>query len=361
MSGSTRTKVCTAIAGTNIALVKYWGKRDAALNLPANGSLSLTLAELGTRTSVRFVDGADADRVTLSGAPADARFRARVVTFLDRVRARAGIAAHAEVATENSVPTASGLASSASGFAALALAASRAAGLDLSASELSELARLGSGSAARSIFGGFVEMARGERADGRDAVASPVGLHDDGPTSHFASDLRLVVAITAAGEKSEGSTSAMDRTASTSPFFPAWVASVPADLAEARAAIAARDLARLGVVAERSALRMHATAMAADPAIVYWNGATVAAIHATRGLRARGVRAYFTIDAGPHVKVLCTVADAGEVASALASVPGVLRTITAAPGPGARLADAHLFEAHERGGYAPEAQARSAP
>ncbi len=357
MSGSTRTRVWTAIAGTNIALVKYWGKRDAALNLPANGSLSLTLAELGTRTSVHFVDGADADRVTLGGAPADARFRARVVTFLDRVRARAGISAHAEVATENSVPTASGLASSASGFAALALAASRAAGLDLSASELSELARLGSGSAARSIFGGFVEMARGERTDGRDAVASPLGLRDDGPPW----DLRLVVAITAAGEKAEGSTSAMDRTASTSPFFPAWVASVPADLAEARAAIAARDLPRLGVVAERSALRMHATAMAADPAIIYWNGATVAAIHATRGLRARGVRAYFTIDAGPHVKVLCAAADADEVASALGSVPGVLRTITAAPGPGVRLADAHLFEAHERGGHAPEAQARSAP
>ena len=356
MSGSTRTRICTAIAGTNIALVKYWGKRDAALNLPANGSLSLTLAELGTRTSVRFIDGADADRVTLGGAAADARFHARVVTFLDRVRARAGIAARAEVATENSVPTASGLASSASGFAALALAASRAAGLDLPASELSELARLGSGSAARSIYGGFVEMARGERADGRDAVASPLGLRDDGP----AWDVRLVVAITAAGEKAEGSTSAMDRTASTSPFFPAWVASVPADLAEARAAIAARDLPRLGTVAERSALRMHATAMAADPAIIYWNGATVAAVHATRALRARGLRAYFTIDAGPHVKVLCAATDAGEVAAALGNVPGVLRTITAAPGTGARLADAHLFEPHERGGHASEAQAGSA-
>ncbi len=356
VSSPARPRACTAIAGTNIALVKYWGKRDAALNLPANGSLSLTLAELGTRTSVRFVDGADADRVTLGGAPADPRFRARVIAFLDRVRARAGIAAGAEVATENTVPTASGLASSASGFAALALAGSRAAGLQLSQTELSELARLGSGSAARSIYGGFVEMARGERADGRDAVASPLSLRDDGPPW----DVRLVVAITASGEKAEGSTSAMDRTASTSPFFPAWVASVPADLAEARAAIAAHDLASLGAVAERSALRMHATALAADPAIVYWNGATVAAIHATRGLRARGTAAYFTIDAGPHVKVLCAAADAGDVAAALANVPGVLRTITASPGSGARLADTHLFEPHERGAPAPDAQARSA-
>ncbi len=135
---------------------------------------------------------------------------------------------------------------------------------------------------------------------------------------------------------------------------------MPADLAEARAAIAARDLPRLGAVAERSALRMHATALAADPAIVYWNGATVAAIHAVRGLRARGIAAYFTIDAGPHVKVLCAAADAGAVAAALATVPGVLRTITASPGPGARLAGADVLGAHERPGHAPEARARSA-
>jgi diphosphomevalonate decarboxylase len=358
---------CTAQAGTNIALVKYWGKRDAALNLPATGSLSLTLAELGTRTTVRFLeedDHADADGVTLNGAPADARVRARVSAFLDRVRARAGISQRAEVVSENSVPTAAGLASSASGFAALALAASRAAGLDLTSAELSELARLGSGSAARSIFGGFVEMARGERADGRDAVAAPLGRVDGDAASeasaHVPWDVRLVVAITAAGEKAEGSTSAMDRTARTSPFYPAWVASAPGDLIEARAAIAARDLARLGAVAERSALRMHATALAADPPILYWNAATVAAIHATRGLRARGIAAYFTIDAGPHVKLLCAAADAAAVAAAMADVPGVLRTITASPGPGAHLVDARVADARVAAATPAAASARSA-
>ena len=346
---------CTAIAGTNIALVKYWGKRDAALNLPATGSLSLTLKEMGTRTTVRFGprgDGAEGgggdgggegDRVTFNGAPADARVRARISAFLDRVRARAGIVQPAEVITENSVPTAAGLASSASGFAALALAASRAAGLNLTPAELSELARLGSGSAARSIFGGFVVMARGERADGRDAVAAPVGPSAldaalEGPAGDRPPwELRLVVAVTAVGEKALGSTAAMDSTARSSPFYPAWVASSAGDLAEAREAIVARDLARLGGVAERSALRMHATAMAAEPAILYWNGATVAAIHATRALRASGVAAYFTIDAGPHVKVLCAAADAPRIASALGDVPGVLRTLIASPGPGARV------------------------
>jgi diphosphomevalonate decarboxylase len=324
----------TAVAGTNIALVKYWGKRDEALNLPATGSLSLTLDRLGTRTRVAFDGGAgDSDRVTLDGAPAAPKFAARATTFLDRVRARAGIDARATVETVNSVPTASGLASSASGFAALALAAARAAGLDLSLVELSELARQGSGSAARSIFGGFAEMSRGTRPDGRDAVAHAL---DAGAGW----DVRLVVAITAAGEKTIGSTAAMARTASTSPYYQAWVDGVDADLAAARAAIAARDLNALGAVAERSALRMHASAMAADPPILYWNAATVAAIGAVKALRDRGTAAFFTIDAGPHVKVLCAAADAEAVAAALGQTQGVLRTLIAAPGPGARVLEA---------------------
>ena len=323
----------TAFAGTNIALVKYWGKRDAGLNLPATGSLSLTLAELGSETTVRFGHDAgdgDGDRVLLGGSPAEPRFAGRVRAFLDLVRALAKIDLPAEVATRNTVPTAAGLASSAAGFAALALAASRAAGLRLRPAELSALARRGSGSAARSIFGGFVEMAPGTRADGSDAVA-----HSLADQSHW--DVRLCVAITAAGEKVIGSTTAMERTARSSPYYAAWLASVPADLALARAAVAGRDLASLGAVAERSATRMHACALAADPHILYWNPATLAALATVKELRARGTRAYFTIDAGPHVKVLCATADAPAVSAALASTPGVMQTLLLAPGPGARI------------------------
>jgi diphosphomevalonate decarboxylase len=327
-------RAATAVAGTNIALVKYWGKRDAALNLPAAGSLSLTLDGLGTRTTVRFVGTLDADRVTLNGGAAQPKEAARASKFLDRVRARAGIDARAEVTTENNMPTASGLASSASGFAALALAATRAAGLSLSPAELSELARLGSGSAARSIFGGFVEMAPGERADGRDAVAAPVAGGEAWP------DVRLVVAVTSNVAKALGSTEAMDRTARTSPFYDAWIAGVPVDLADARAAIAARDLPRLGAVTERSALRMHASAMAAEPGILYWSAATLAAVATVRELRATGVEAYFTMDAGPHVKVLCSAAHARTISDALSRTAGVLRTVIAAPGPGAHLVEA---------------------
>jgi diphosphomevalonate decarboxylase len=308
----------------------------------------LTLDRLGTRTRVAF-DGGDGsgDRVTLDGAPADPKVAARVSAFLDRVRARARIDARATVVTDNSVPTAAGLASSASGFAALALAATRAAGLDLPPGELSALARLGSGSAARSIFGGFVEMARGTRPDGADAIAHPVEPETAGRGQGSASagqawEVRLVVAITAAGEKAIGSTAAMKRTAQTSPFYAAWVSSVDTDLAAARASIARRDLGALGAVAERSALRMHATAMAADPAILYWNPATLAAIARVWALRQESpaTAAFFTIDAGPHVKVLCGAGEAERVAAALAAVPGVLRTLIAAPGPGARIVEA---------------------
>jgi diphosphomevalonate decarboxylase len=326
----------TARAGTNIALVKYWGKRDKVLNLPATGSLSLTLADLGSETRVRFAAGAGEpdgnDRVLLGGAPADPRFADRVRRFLDLVRARAHVRLPAEVSTTNTVPTAAGLASSASGFAALALAATRAAGLQLSPVELSVLARQGSGSAARSIFGGFVEMTAGTLTDGSDCHAHQLL----GPEAW---DLRLVVALTTRAEKPIGSTAAMDRTAATSPYYAAWIAATERDLPEARAAVATRDLGRLGPIAERSALRMHASALAADPAIIYWNPVTLAAIRAVLDLRAAGTSVYFTIDAGPHVKALCAAADAAAVEAALEEVPGVERTIVASPGPAAQVVE----------------------
>ncbi len=324
----------TARSGTNIALVKYWGKRDKALNLPATGSLSLTLADFGSETFVRFAPDAEApeggDRITLDGAPAPAKFADRVRRFLDLIRQQAQVGLPAEVRTTNSVPTAAGLASSASGFAALALAASRAAGLTLTPPELSALARQGSGSAARSIFDGFVEMAAGDAPDGSDAIA-----HQILPAEAW--DVRLLVAITSQGSKAIGSGEAMERTAQTSPYYAGWLQAVAQDLPAAREAVAAKDLPTLGQVAERSALRMHACAMAADPAIIYWNPVTLAVMETVRRLRAAGTQAYFTIDAGPHVKVLCAAGDSATVEPALAATPGVLRTLVLAPGPGAKI------------------------
>jgi diphosphomevalonate decarboxylase len=318
-----------AEARTNIALVKYWGKRDARLNLPAVGSLSLTLDGLTTRTEVRF-DGALAkDELSLNGAVETGAPLERVSKFLDLVRGLAGKSERAHVQSANDFPTAAGLASSASAFAALALAASRAARLTLDGRALSILARRGSGSAARSIFGGFVEMHKGARPDGEDAFAEPL----DG--AGF--DVRMVVAVTSHGAKSTLSTDGMRHTAETSPYYDAWVRSSDADLADARRAIAARDLELLGTVTERSALAMHASALAARPAVVYWNGATVEGLRAVERMRKSGLPAWFTCDAGPHIKALTDGAHAAEVARRLGEVDGVLGTRVCTPGAPARV------------------------
>jgi diphosphomevalonate decarboxylase len=318
----------TARSNVNVALVKYWGKRDPALNLPATGSISLTLDGLSVEARVSFGDGA-ADELTIDGEPARGDERARLERFLDIVRDEAGRSDAARVTTHSQVPRGAGLASSAAAFAALALAGSRAAGLRLDAPALSALARRGSGSAARSIFGGFVEWHRGERADGSDSVAEPLLAAAEW-------NLRVVVAITHGGPKAVSSRDGMAR-AGASPLYPAWVASVPGDLAEARAAIRARDLEALGHLAEHSALKMHAVGLAARPPLLYWKGATVECVHRVWSLRADGIPAFVTIDAGPQVKVLCRPDDAPHVAEALGAVPGVQRVLTCAPGGGAEV------------------------
>jgi diphosphomevalonate decarboxylase len=318
----------TARANINVALVKYWGKRDAALNLPATGSISLTLDGLGTEARVGFGAG-EADWLEVDGVPAVGNEAARLAGFLDVVRDGAGRRERARVAMRSHVPRGVGLASSAAAFAALALAASRAAGLVLDPCALSALARRGSGSAARSVFGGFVEWHRGTRADGADSVAEPLLAPE-------AWDVRVVVAITSTAPKAMPSREGMTRAAA-SPFYPAWLAGADADLAAARAAISARDLEALGLLAEHSALKMHAVGLAARPPLLYWRGATVDCLHRVWALRAEGVAAFFTIDAGPQVKVLCRPADAPRVTEALAGVGGVERVLTCGPGRGAEV------------------------
>jgi diphosphomevalonate decarboxylase len=191
------------------------------------------------------------------------------------------------------------------------------------------LARRGSASAARSIFGGLVLLPRGQHPDGEDCFATPL------PAGDWA--LRMVVAITPAGRKQMLSRDGMRATAETSPYYPAWLAQSEPDLEAARRAIATHDLERLGDVAERSCLAMHASAMAARPAIVYFSGVTIEGFHAVRGLRRAGVPAWFTCDAGPHVKALTDAAHADKVAARLAEVPGVVRTLVCSPGAGAEI------------------------
>lgn len=319
----------TVIAHPNIALVKYWGKRDPVLNLPAAGSLSVTLGPIHTRTHV--VWGQASDRIVLDEVDVTiGKAGLAMSAFLDRIRADHPSLGGAAVTTANDFPTAAGLASSSSGYAALALAATRAAGLDTPPSALSVLARLGSGSAARSVYGGFVRMNAGVAADGLDAHAEP--LFD---AEHW--DLRVVIALTTVGEKEVASRDGMNLTAETSPYYNAWIGTVAPAIDEATEAIAARDFARLAQTAEASAMQMHASALGAVPAVVYWNGTTLETLLAVRRWREReGLPVFFTIDAGPHVKVFTLAGHEQAVAARLEALPGIRGIVHARPAGPAR-------------------------
>ena len=322
----------TAQAQPNIALIKYWGKRDTRLNLPATGSLSITLDALWTRTRVAFDTSLRRDKLCLNGAD-DPATLARVSTCLDLLRRRAGTTTCARVDSCNNFPTAAGLASSASGFAALVVAADAELGLALDRRTLSMLARQGSGSAARSLFGGFVSMAAGQREDGADAVAEPVLDATEWP-------LEVAVAVTSHRRKNVGSGAGMESSRQTSPFYPTWVSTAATDLAAARDAVQARDFAALAEVSEHNCLKMHAVMQASRPPLLYWTGATVDCLQQIRVLRERdGVQVFFTIDAGAQVKAVCAPGAITTVVAALADIPGVEQVLTSGLGNGARLLD----------------------
>ena len=319
-----------ALAHPNFALSKYWGKREGAANLPAVPSLSITVDGLATRTRVRFDEPDGEDQVEIDGQEARGDTRRRVIELLDRVRRATGERRAASVVSRSDFPVASGLASSASAFAALALATVRALKLDWDDSRVSDLARRSSVSAARSVFGGFVELvagAPGSREDDQ-LAAIPIAPRDHMP-------LGILVAITSEERKAVGSTDGMRWTLERSPYAKAWIEEAPRLHARLRDALLARDFPRVGELAEASALAMHANAIAAG--ILYWNGATVNVLGAVRELRSAGIRAYATIDAGPHVKVLVTPDDVECAAAVVRATPGVLRVVKAHVGEGAKV------------------------
>jgi diphosphomevalonate decarboxylase len=315
------TGTATAVAHPNIALVKYWGKADAAMNLPETGSLSLTLDVFPTTTTVTLDDSLDDDGLDLDGRPANGTPLDRVRRFLDLVRAQAGRTEHARVVSHNTVPTGAGLASSASGFAALAAAASAAYGLPVDAVSLSRLARRGSGSASRSVLPGLAAWHEGDDAS---SYAVPVS----GPA------VAMVVATVDAGPKAVSSREAMRRSAATSPYYPAWVTSTRETLVAALAACAASDFTALGRLAETNAMRMHAAIQACDPPVRYLAPTSVRLFDRIATLRADGIDVWGTADAGPNVVAVCRPDDAQQVADALADLAPVT---VAHAGPGVRL------------------------
>lgn len=317
----------TAKANTNIALIKYWGKRDEKLFLPTNNSISITLDRFYTVTTVEFKKNITNDIFYLNNKKADKKEQIKISSFLDKIRDFSGTNFYAVVNSENKVPTAAGFASSASGFAALAAASIKALGLELDKSELSAIARQGSGSACRSIYGGYVEWEKGEKIDGKDSFAKRLLPETDW-------NISILSVLVNSNNKNISSREGMKRTVETSPFYSAWLDTVEKDLEITRKAIKYKDFKGLGEVVEKNALKMHATMLGAEPPILYWQGGTMDVIHHVRNLRLSGISAYFTIDAGANVKVLCHPSDEKKVYESLLKLESVQNVITCHPGKG---------------------------
>ncbi len=313
----------TAIAQPNIALIKYWGKRDLALNLPAVGSISITLDTLQTKVSIDLDGWLANDSLIVNGVEDPGRL-SRMTACLDNVLGVKRPSALIE--TQSNFPIAAGLASSASAFAAATLAAVAAASIDLDTQSLARLAGRASGSAARSFFGGFAEL-----ENCQDAIKlSSLCDAESWP-------LKVVVAITETGPKGTSSTEAMEISRKTSPFYSAWIERQVDDLATARKAIEERDFTTLAAVAEHNCLKMHSVMWASRPPIVFWNAATMRCLQTVRRLQQDGCHVFFTIDAGPQVKAVCQEEDMAAVRDALSKTAGVLEIMTTGLGPAAHL------------------------
>lgn len=319
------TSSSTAISHPNIAFIKYWGNRDNALRLPANGSISMNLGGLFTRTTVTF-NSSQRDSLIINEHSVTGKGLDRVSSILDLVRGMANMNERAEVSSVNNFPAGAGIASSAAAFAALALASSRAAGLTLSEGQLSRLARRGSGSASRSIPSGFVEWQMG--IGDNDSVAVSIA-----PPEHW--PLVDCIAIVNASHKKTGSTEG-HAIAGTSPLQNARVADTPRRLDICRRAILQKDFEAFANIIELDSDIMHSVMMTSNPPLMYWQAATVGIFHAVREWRNKELPVGYTVDAGANVHVICLAEYAKEVENRLRELPGVSDVLVAGVGGAAK-------------------------
>ncbi len=331
----------TVTAPANIAFIKYWGARDLDRAIPMNTSISMTLEHCVTQCTVETLDHGGEDEVWLAepdggfGTP-DPEFARRMRDQLDRIRQWAGRKEPVRVATRNSFPTAGGLASSASGFAALTLAAVGAFGKKPSPRDLSLLARRsGSGSACRSVFGGFVEWSTTANGSEEESYARQIADAD-----HW--DLRNVIAVVEIGPKTVSSIEG-HKLAPTSPYFTKRLELIPGRIEKVRKAIRERDLDALGPVIEEEAIDLHLITMSSHPPIFYWSPGSLAVLRAVRELRQEGLAAWATMDAGANVHVICDADSEDDVAERLEDLPAVGFVIRDGVGPGPEQEEEHLF------------------
>jgi len=321
----------TAIAPSNIALVKYWGKKDEKLKLPANGSLSINLSGLYTKTTVEFDTRLREDVVILNGTKSK-RPLDRIITHINLVRSMAKVPFFAKVVSENNFPIASGLASSASNFAALSLAAATAANLKLSQKELSILARIGSGSACRSIPDGFVEWLDGNTND----TSYAISLY---PPDYW--DLAIIAVVLSEKQKEITSTQGQIH-ALKSPFFNNRIERIPLKIKKMKNAIKKKQFTILGEMIESEALELHAIALSSTPPIIYWEPETVRLLKLVQTWRKAHLPVYFTIDAGPNIFLICQKQDLDQLKKKLLD-SGIKKYIVNVPSKGARIVSDHLF------------------
>lgn len=312
----------TAIAHPNIALIKYWGNQDHHLRLPSNGSISFNLGDLFTKTHIEFSEELKSDTLAINGKIQSGSSLERLTSFINIIREMAGKPYFANVESESNFPIGTGIASSAAAFAALSLAASAALGLNLSEMELSFLARRGSGSASRSVPGGFVEWLHAKHD--KDSFAISIA-----PENHW--DLVDLVAVVETEHKKVGSSEG-HRLAGTSIFQKPRVENATERLAIVRKAILEKDFTSLADTIELDSNMMHAVMMTSNPPIFYWNGASLKIMKLVRQLRDSGTPVCYTLDAGPNVHVITLKENSAAVSEALSQIGEIKRLIQSGVG-----------------------------
>jgi len=322
----------TAVAPSNIAFIKYWGRKDEKLRLPENGSLSMNLSNLLTTTTVEFNPDFKEDEIIINGQKEKIEGN-RAIKHLDRIRKIAKINLKAKVVTKNNFPTGTGLSSSASGFAALTLAGAKAAGLNLSEKELSILARQGSGSACRSIPNGFVEWLDGDTSE----TSYGVSLY---PENYW--DIIDVVAVVSRNKK-EVSTTEGQKLATSSPFFPVRLEKIKEKIKLIKKYLKEKNFVSFGELVEAEALELHAIMLTSTPSLIYWLPGTLKVMHAVKKWRQEGLQIYFTVNTGQDIHLICQRKDVAKVVKKAEEVSDVQETIINYCSKGARLISSNLF------------------
>ena len=322
----------TAVAPSNIAFIKYWGRKDEVLRLPENGSISMNLSNLLTITTVEFTPEFKEDSVIINNQKEENQ-GSRAIKHLDRIIKIAKINYKARVVTRNNFPIGTGLSSSASGFAALTVAASKAAGLNLSEKELSILARQGSGSACRSVPDGFVEWLDGDTSE----TSYGVSLY---PSNYW--DIVDVVAVVSK-DKKEVSTTEGQKLATSSPFFSVRLARIKEKINLIKKYMQEKNFSTFGELVEAEALELHAIMLTSTPSLIYWLPGTLRVMHAVKKWRSDGLKVYFTVNTGQDIHLICEKKDAEKVVKKLKEIPDVSNTIINYPSKGAHIISQDLF------------------